>query len=302
MRGWVVIAPRKRAARAAGLVWVLALALASPVGAGLPDGLVVTLLIEDEWSLHRAEADTGHLVPVPTVGEPRSPAIAADQRRLAYIDPAGDVREVDLATGADRIIAEPADADAFAHIQYLPGGDLVAVRLRDGRSQNTDVVRLTRDGEARALLKQPSAQFELSTAADGSVYYGNVHCVQGCGRPIQEIWRYDPDVPRAEQLTLKGAVSRQPYPAPDGSVLFSSNASGSYAIWRLDPEGRHSEQLTQSTGVDAWPVADANNTIYFLRRTPAGRKLMRLREDSGEAEAVELQRAYDDVKDLRLAR
>jgi Tol biopolymer transport system component len=47
---------------------------------------------------------------------------------------------------------------------------------------------------------------------------------------------------------------------PDGSVVVSSNLTGSWQIWRVDPDGRF-ERLTRNDGQDDWPTVSPDGRL-----------------------------------------
>lgn len=287
--------------RLAAFAALALVALMRPVAAAdLPSGMLLSALQEGQWTLYRSD-DTGRFVPVPTVSQPRTPAISDDRARIAYIAADGSLREYRVADGRERTRVEPAAEHSLTQPVYGPD-NLLAVRLIEGKSAETHLVRVRADGGFDVALEQRSAQLEPATGAGGTIYYGNISCTTACGRVIQEIWRYQPASGQARQLTRLNAVARQPFAGPAGRIWFSSNAAGDYHIWRLDPDDGPAQRVTRGTVVDAWPVVSADGTLYFLRQTPARTALMRLEPDRDTPEEVDLSIAFDQLKDLRLAR
>lgn len=299
---------RPKGPRAKPWPWLLLAAMAGGMGAfpvqsaDLPPGLVVTGLREGTWNLYRATGDGSELQRIPTVSEPRTPALAPDGARIAYIGSGGELREIDVESGEDRIRASADSEGTMTQPAYGPRGGLVVVRLEEGASRRTDLVVLGEEQGMRVMLAQRSAQFEPDFGQDGALYYGNVLCAEPCGRVIQEIWRFRAATGRAAQLTRLNTVSRQPHVGPKDRVYFSSNAAGHYHIWRLSPGEEPPTRITGGQVVDAWPAAARNGDLYFLRRTVEGVSLMLLEGGAKSPRKIELGRSFKNLKDLRIRR
>ncbi len=264
----------------------------------LPRGLVISLLHQGEWVLH-AVADPGTgLQPLATATEARTPAISRDGLRLAYVTASGALRERNLNTGRERVVAEASGQRGLTQPAWdSKSHGWVAVWLKDGTSVDTDIVH-SFSSEPRALLAQRSAQFDPHLRGD-TLYYGNVHCTIACGHIIQEIWRYDRVTGQARQLTLLNAVSRQPATDSASALYFSSNHLGYYHIWRLDPAVAEPNPVTSGVVSDSAPAPASDGSVYFLRRSAGGTRLMRLTA-SGDVLAIDLDLEYEDLKDLRI--
>ena len=268
-----------------------------------PAGMAFVGLQDGAWRLFVVRAD-GAPKAVATQPEPRTPALSRDGQRVAYVSASGELREVDLRSGADAVLLRPDAEAAYTQPAYGPSADaLYVVVLKRGSSVDTDIATVDRQaGRARPVVTQRSAQFEPHVSADGRVLlYGHVACTLECGKIIQEVWARDLLTGEAEQLTLLNGISRQASHAPDGAVVFSSNGAGPYNIWRLPRRGARPEQLTEGTVTDETPVADAAGNVFFVRRQREGSALMR-RAPDGRLTQVSLPRNVTDIKDLRFSR
>jgi Tol biopolymer transport system component len=276
--------------------------VAQTVGAALPHGSVLVGLRGDQWRVHVVDEPGGALRAVATEGEPRTPDFCAPEAAIVYVAETGAVREVSVASGRDRVLLPQRRDEAYTQPAYTRDcRGVLVVALKDGNSQETDVVRIDRNGGAREdIVRQRSAQFDPFAAADGRVYYGNVHCTVGCGKIIEEIWYFDPVAEVAEQITLLNAISQQPALAPNDAYLyFSSDRAGSFHIWRQRLPSGEAERLTDGATSDASPALDGAGALYFLRRSPSGTALMR-RTAEGETARVDLGAVFEDLRDFKI--
>lgn len=261
--------------------------------------LLLVGLAQDEWRLLLIEPG-GAVRRIQTQSEPRTPAYSSRLASAAYISAAGELREIDLQSGADNALLTPSTKASYTQPAYRPGTDeLYVVALRDGSSIETDIVRVDRKArKTTTVLHQRSAQFEPAFTADGSsLIYSNVACASECGKIIQEIWSMDLASGITEQRTLLNAVSRQPVSGPAGSIVFASNAGGSYKLWRSAASGT-AQPLTDDAALDESPVVTNGGDVYFIRRTRQAAKLMHLSRQGVTREVV-LDAGIRDVRDLR---
>lgn len=282
-------------------VGLLLASLCLPALAALPPGLALVARDEDGWQLVANDRD-GRMARFPTLSEPRTPAFSAARGVVAYVAANGEVRELDLASRADRLLLRPDAEVAYTQPAYSPdGARLYLVVLRKGSSVDTDMVVIDPAAPAARpeTLEQRSAQFEPHPSADGRrLAYSSVSCTMECGRIIQEIWFRDLVTGEATQATLLNAVSRQPALAADGALYFASNAAGNYHIYRQAGPGETPQALTRGEVTDESPVV-LDGVLHFIRRQRDGVHLMRW-TGSG-AERVPLPNEFLDLKDLRLA-
>lgn len=267
-----------------------------------PEGLFFVGLVGGQWRMVVVESQ-GKLRHIVTTSEPRTPAYSEPLGRAAYISAAGELRELDLATGKDTALLLPSSKVAYTQPAYRPGTDeLYVVALRDGSSVETDLGRVERAAKKLVVvLQQRSAQFEPAFTRDGAqLIYSNVLCASECPKIIQEIWVMDVVGGATRQLTLLNAVSRQPAAGISSAVVFASNANGYYQLWRIQP-GAAAQQLTREAAVDESPAITASGDIYFVRRTANGGRLMRL-TTQGEASPIKLDDSITDVRDVRWGR
>ncbi|MEW5250939.1 TolB family protein [Microbulbifer sp. 2201CG32-9] len=269
-----------------------------------PRGLVFVGLTDDGWQTY-AVTKAGHApANMHLDTEARTPIYTSAPESLIYIDDAGRVNQLSLQPRKGRVLLAPSSDASYAQPEFDPQNNaLYLVQLKAGKSVDTDILRLDLATEtAKPVVLQRSAQFEPKSARDW-LYYSNVHCVVGCGKIIQEIWRYHTVSGIAEQVTLLNTISRQPVVDQQNDWLyFSSNAAGNYHIYRQSLTGQDSrrvEQLTQGAVTDMSPAIHQNR-LYFIRHNATGSQLMCRDNDSGELLALALPGGVGDIRDLEI--
>lgn len=284
--------------------WLVLSVLLSPVAAGeetLPEGLAFAGLEAGHWRVYYSVGH-GPLKTIPTATEPRTPALNLAAGRLAYISAEGSLRETILADGRDTVVLQADGQRTFTQPAYeTPGNRLFVVELHEGASVETDILALGPEREsAKPLVIQRSAQFEPHHDGRSHLYYSNVHCTLGCGKIIQEIWRFDLVTGEADQLTLTNHIARQPVASADGkSLYFSSDRAGNFHIWRLNLATGHTEPLTRGPVTDTDPAVGKDGAVYFVRRSPGRTELMRWLA-GGVPRPVALPKVIEDIRDLEI--
>ncbi len=275
-----------------------------------PEGLVFVGLTDTGWQTF-AVKKTGHKPKKISLNtEARTPSLSHDKKSIMYIDEMGRVKVFLLKEGKARILLEPSAQAGYAQPEYDNTNNfLYVVQLKQGKSVDTDIVRLDlTNNTIKPIVTQRSAQFE-PFLANSWLYYSNVHCVVGCGKIIQELWRYHTISGMAEQLTLLGNISRQPTVDEKNTWLyFSSNAAGNYHLYRqslmdktlIDKTlvDKTLEQLTQGAVTDMSPVIHRDR-LYFIRHDGQSTSLM-CRNNRGEFSAMDLPRGVKDIRDLEM--
>jgi dipeptidyl aminopeptidase/acylaminoacyl peptidase len=267
-----------------------------------PFGTTFIALTEGEWRLYVVTDRSLGPEYVSTEVEPRSTEYSAINEVIAYFGSDGSMREVDLITGKERVLAKPDDNISYTQPEYgQKGEDLFVVELINGNSQDTDLGVISKDGNHyRKVVSQRSAQFEPFFKSPNTLYYSNVHCALGCSQIIQEIWRINILTKEAEQLTLLNAMSRQPKLSHDQKwIYFSSNKAGNYHIWRMNLETKEYQQLTEGNVTDVDPSLDSDGHLYFIRRSPTGTKVLQL-SSKGKILEMGLPDLVSDVRDMEI--
>lgn len=252
-------------------------------GAPLPAGM--SFVARDgsaAWRLHRVSA-AGRVTPLPTQMEPRQACVAAQAGRAVYAAADGSVRSIDIASGAETVLARA--TARFAYTQpclSADGRDVYAVEMSDGKSVDTEIVRLAAGSEPVRIARQASAQHDPFLHQGRWLVYGSVGCAEGCDTLLVEIWLRDLLAGTTRQLTLLNALSQSP--VTDGRrVVFSSNAGGSFQLWQVGVDGGGLRQLT-SGPQQALQPALCGGGLYMVRAGPQGSAIARLADDGTVSE------------------
>ena len=278
-----------------------------------PQGMTFMGLVDDQWHTY-AVLNAGKPPEVIALNtEARAPVLSMDQPTLYYMDDAAQVSAYDIQNKQSRVLLKPSSDASYTQIALDNLADnLYVVQLKQGNSVDTDILWLnTETGATQPVIIQRSAQFEPHLSGDW-LYYGNVHCVLGCGKIIQEIWRYHRASGQAEQLTLLNQISRQPVADADNQwFYFSSNAAGHYHIYRqslssvISPAKSHdkkAEALTEGVVTDSSPAL-FGQSLYFIRQqaqpSPAA-KLM-CRNAQGELHTMPQDKEISGLRDLTIS-
>ncbi|MCV2886366.1 hypothetical protein OE749_16850 [Aestuariibacter sp. AA17] len=287
------------------LISIVLIPIASVADQCPPENLLVSALVEGEWSLYLSD-DKCQWQSFPTKSEPRVPALTLSAEKIAYVAASGDIREIDVVKGTDSRLVAANQYDTYTHLAYDPQGEnLYYVLLKQGSSADSDIYRWHRPrSNVEPVITQRSAQFEPFLTPDALLFYGNVTCTVECGGVLQEVWEHDLTTGKARQLTLLNAVSRQPFVDQDSSTLvFSSNKDFYFHIWKqaLGDTANAPVQLTSGNVVDVSPVL-ADDVVYFIRKQQGQSQLMRmpLKDDQhGEKAKLEVIRMVDGASDLK---
>ncbi len=272
-----------------------------------PKGMVFVGLTDAGWNTYVVTKSSSPPVKVNLNTEARTPVFSATQKSLIYIDEAGQLSRYSLATQKTVVLLKPSAEASYAQPEFDEANNSVyVVELKQGKSVDTDIIKLVltlskSKPKHGPVIIQRSAQFEPHHTNDW-LYYSNVHCVVGCGKIIQEIWRYHITSGLAEQVTLLNSISRQPSTDQQHNWLyFSSNAAGHYHIYRQALNDKNTttiEQLTQGTVTDMSPVM-YQGQLFFIRQSAQQAQLM-CRDNSGQVHAMTLPTGIKDLRDLEI--
>ncbi len=107
----------------------------------------------------------------------------------------------------------------------------------------------------------------------------------------RDIWLWDREADTHRQLTPGGVEDRSPIPSPDGeSIVYLSEASGSFNVHRMPLAGGESEQLTHFRGVPVRFLSMARDGTLVFGHDGL---LYRLAPGGGEPERIPVRIAAD---------
>ena len=297
----------KRYARFKAILMLYALIFSVVVDAaacdGWPQGLVFVGLVDTEWQTYAVTRSGREPEKIDLNAEARTPVYLPSRGLMLYVDEAGQVNQFSLEQRKTRTLLAPSNEAAYAQPEFDHQDNAIyVVQLKQGKSVDTDIIRLDLStGITQAAVVQRSAQFE-PRLAQRWLYYSNVHCVVGCGKIIQEIWRYHTISGIAEQLTLLNSISRQPVVDGQGAWLyFSSNAAGNYHIYRqpLADKDAALEKLTTGGVTDMSPAV-TSDSLYFIRYDSQGARLMCSKPAGEVLVSLALPPGVKDIRDLEI--
>ncbi len=268
----------------------------------LPQGISFVGLEETGWALYTNIVTGSRLAKVKTFSEPRTPTVNPVTKKAIYIGSDAGVYEISPNEGVTTIaILKAEKGRAYTQPAFdTQGNRMFVVSLKEGASVDTEIL-VWQNGKWKVLIEQRSAQFELYFHPPGTLYYSNVHCTEGCGKIIQEIWRKDLVSDIAEQVTLVNAIARQPVVSRDDEWLyFSSNRAGNYHIWRMSLKSREYQQLTEGVVTDESPALDKEGDLYFIRHAPDGSTKILSRSKRGALTELSLPVELEDIRDLEI--
>jgi Tol biopolymer transport system component len=121
-------------------------------------------------------------------------------------------------------------------------------------------------GEARKITTDLNSYRTISLTSEGSL----LTAVQAQG--TANIWVMPAfDVARATQIT-QGTNLNGPHSwTPDGKLVYTSNAAGSFDLYLIDPRGGNPKQLTANSRINGFPSVspDGRYIVFVSTRTGA---------------------------------
>ncbi|ODS23280.1 hypothetical protein AB835_09675 [Candidatus Endobugula sertula] len=272
-----------------------------------PKGMVFVGLTDEGWKTYAVSKAGSPPKKVPLNAEARTPVMSSDGQSLFYVNERGQVNGFSFTDQQITTYLSPSKEAGYAHPEIdEKNNDLFIVQLKQGKSVDTDILSINLATQTtKPIIIQRSAQFEPQLRTPW-LYYSHVHCVVGCGKIIQEIWRYHTVSGIAEQLTLLNAISRQPMVDEHNQWLyFSSNAEGYYHLYRqsLDTNtvGNKTallEKLTDGNVTDGSPALDQGR-LYFIRQQISGVNIM-CRNAEGQLNEMLISEGIHDIRDLEI--
>jgi eukaryotic-like serine/threonine-protein kinase len=120
------------------------------------------------------------------------------------------------------------------------------------------------EGKVRRITNDLNNYSGMSIAADS----GSMVTVQA--DTITNLWLApEGDVSRAKQITSGSGRYDQIAFAPEGRLIYASDASGNADIWITDADGKNAHQLTADSGANVFPAAspDGKYVVFCSNRS-----------------------------------
>jgi Tol biopolymer transport system component len=260
-----------------------------------PDGRRIAFVVdhpkEGRSTLDIANADgTGQTalaerkLPDRFLFNPGRPAWAPDGSAIAatVIDgPGQGIVLVNITTGASRLIGDTR-WPAVNSVQWLPGGREMIAALRTPGSATSQLWRVDADtGAATAVTRDLFGYTHVSVASES----GAIVATAGLGEST--LWTADADRLTEPRQITTGAADGEGGAgvswAADGSIVYTSRASGNNDLWTLDPGTGTRRQLTSDPADDTQPsVSPDGRLIAFVSNRQGGSRIWMMHADGGD--------------------
>jgi Tol biopolymer transport system component len=193
-------------------------------------------------------------------------------------DDSMDVVAVSVRDGTERTLTRQRWLFVKQVVWLRDGSDLVML-ARDKEPSRTQVWHLSYpEGSARKLTNDFSSYQDISLTTDSST----LAAVQE--ERLSNVWvAPEGDAARAWQVTENRLDGYRGLDwAPDGRIVYSSEASGNADIWMMDADGGNQKRLTDNPGSDEWPSVTADGRHVIFASVRAGRSnIWRMDIDGG---------------------
>ena len=162
---------------------------------------------------------------------------------------------VQVSDGSEKVIGSQKWL-ALGGFAWLSDGSGLVISALDQTpgSRQLQIWQLTYpEGKAKRITNDLNNYAGVSLSADS----GSLVTVQADA--VANLWvAPDGDAARARQITTGSGRYDQVSLAPDGRLVYISNAGGTVDVWLMDPDGKNQKQLTSDAGVNVFPAASAD--------------------------------------------
>jgi Tol biopolymer transport system component len=264
-----------------------------------PDGRRIAFVVnhpqEGRSSLDVANADgTGQTelaerkLPDRFLFNPAQPAWSPDGSAIAatVLDgPGQGIALVNITTGASRLIGDTR-WPAVNSVQWLPGGREMIAALRTPDSATSQLWRVdAQTGAATAVTRDLFGYTYVSVASES----GEIVATAGLGEST--LWTANADRLSEPRQITTGAADGEGGSgvswAADGSIVYTSRASGNNDLWTLDPGTGIRRQLTSDPADDTRPsVSPDGRLIAFVSNRQGGSRIWMMHADGGDPRPV----------------
>ena len=234
--------------------------------------------------------------------------------------PSMSLIEIDVATGAERLLLRP-EWFNIGPVQWLPDGASLLLRVIPRLNSAGSQLWLVPypEGQPRQLTHDVNYYFTFSLSADASrilaiqtkrsagiwispntrgsdarqIVEGDEFAWTADGRIVytsqvggnRDIWIVRADGSGQRQLTVNPGFDSYPAVSPDGRyIVFSSDRTGTHHLWRMNLDGSQQTQLTDGFGERSATVSPDGRWVYY--NTVDRQTLWRIPIDGGAAERL----------------
>ena len=285
------------------LICVAVLAWSAPIFAQLPDGLMIVAYDGNAWFPYIANSKNDSWTKIEEIKNPSG--VTWHKKTNQFFIKGNDGKLYRYELGAKELKhLESFDNTNNTQLRaHDDGFDMV--QLIDGKSSDTHIVSVNKEGKNRVVVRQTSAQFHPYRHGN-KLYFANVSCRQECKPLIQEVWRKDLVTGNGKQLTLLNATSYLSSVDSSGQYGFiSSNQKDYYHLARIDLKSGEIIWLTNGAATDSFPSIAQDGSLYFIRRTAIGSRLIRLEKQTAFGQsitpegALEILKLPDEIEKIR---
>ena len=210
------------------------------------------LLTRPEWS----SGDKSLLLPIVT-SDPGGSNVLVNYTISIY--------ERDLATGAEQTFPLGEQRfDEVGHVALLPDGSGVMMPAKAYGASFVQIWQLFRDGSQRTLTNDLSDYRELSLRSDGSAF------VTVQRQTLGKLWLLRKGESKPAAITSGTSRYFDLCVAPDGKILYASDASGIADIFETSTSGGEAEQLTSDGRRNYAPVVSPENRYIVFHSNRSG--------------------------------
>jgi serine/threonine protein kinase/Tol biopolymer transport system component len=176
------------------------------------------------------------------------------------------IYERHLADGAEKIIPlSPQRFEEPNHVSLLSDASAVILSARSQGASFQQIWYLGRDGSARALTNDLSDYRAVTLTADSKSF------VTTQTQTLSNIWRAAKgDAAHASQVTSGLGRYFDLSWAPDGKIVYASDASGAADIYDISPDGSNVRQLTSGAKRNYAPAISPDNRFIVLHSNRSG--------------------------------
>jgi serine/threonine protein kinase/Tol biopolymer transport system component len=218
-----------------------------------PQRLGWDLLAKPEWTAN----DRSLLLPIIS-SEPGSTNDAGVNYSIS-------IYEKDLVSGAEKTIPLAQQKfDEIGHVTLHPDGSSVILPGRAHGASFMQIWQLLRDGSKRSITNDLSDYREVTLSADGSAF------VTVQTQTLGRIWILRKGESKPTAITSGTSRYYDLGVAPDGNIVYASDASGMADIYEMASVGGDSRQLTSGGGRNYGPVVSPDNRYLVFHSNRSG--------------------------------